>query len=153
MTTLHSDVMPNLDDFPNDFRGYNRALIEEFRANRGQVTGMFAGRPLVVVTTTGAKSGEKRETPVVHTRDEHGSVVIIASKGGAPTHPDWYYNLRAHPDVIVELPDEKYQARARITSGDERRRLYDAQAALMPNFTQYEAATSREIPVVVLERI
>ncbi len=144
--------MPNLEDFANDFAAYNRALIDEFRANGGKVTGMFAGAPLVVLHTTGAKSRQERLTPIVYTRDEQGNVVVIASKGGAPTHPDWYRNLVANPQVTVELPDETYSARARVTTGEERRRLFDAQAALMPNFKEYEKATTREIPVVVLER-
>lgn len=145
--------MPNLEDFDGDFAAYNRALIEEFRTNHGQVTGMFAGAPLVVITTKGAKSGQPRETPIVHTRDDRGNVVVIASKGGAPTNPDWYHNLVANPAVKVELPDEVYDARARVATGEERRKLYDAQAAVMPNFAQYEKATTREIPVVVLERV
>ncbi len=144
--------MPNLEDFANDFAAYNRALIDEFRANGGKVTGMLANAPLVVLHTTGAKSGQERLTPIVYTRDEQGNVVVIASKGGAPTDPDWYRNLVANPQVTVELPDETYSARARVTTGEERRRLYDAQAALMPNFKEYEKATTREIPVVVLER-
>jgi deazaflavin-dependent oxidoreductase (nitroreductase family) len=145
--------MPDLADFPNDFLGYNRAVIAEFRANHGQVTGMFAGAPLVVLTTTGAKSGQPRETPVAHTRDDRGNVVVIASKGGAPANPDWFRNMEANPLVTVELPGEKYQARARVAQGDERRRLFDAQAAVMPTFKEYEQKTAREIPVVVLERV
>lgn len=145
--------MPNLEDFNGDFAAYNAALIDEFRSNHGAVTGMFAAAPLVLVTTTGAKSGQPRTTPVVFTRAPDGNVVIIASKGGAPSHPDWYHNIVANPDVDVELADETYKARARIASGDERRALYDAQAAVMPNFSEYEKATTREIPVVVLERV
>jgi deazaflavin-dependent oxidoreductase (nitroreductase family) len=143
--------MPNLEDFAGDFQAYNRAVVDEFRT--GEVTGMFAAAPLVLITTTGAKSGQRRTTPLVHTFDEHGNVVIIASKGGAPSHPDWYRNVEKHPDVTVELPGDTFEARARITTGDERRRLFDAQAALMPNFHEYEKATTREIPVVVLERV
>src|SRR5436190_5306714 len=140
--------MPNLEDY-KDFRDYNRAVVDEFRANHGRVTGMFAGAPLVVLTTTGAKSGKPFTFPVVHTFDEHGNVVVIASKGGAPTHPDWYHNMVANPKVTVELPEETYEARARVTTGEERQRLYDAQAALMPNFVEYQQKTTRQIPVVV----
>jgi deazaflavin-dependent oxidoreductase (nitroreductase family) len=144
--------MPNLEDY-KDFRDYNRAVVEEFRTNHGKVTGMFAGAPLVVLTTTGAKSGKPFTFPVVFTRDDAGSVVVIASKGGAPENPQWFRNMVADPKVTVELPDETYEARARVTSGDERRRLFDAQAELMPGFKEYEKkATTREIPVVVLER-
>jgi len=109
--------VPNIEDFPNDFAGFNRAVIAEFRANRGKVTGLFAEAPLVVITTTGARTGRPRETPLVHTRDASGNVVIIASKAGAPSHPDWYRNIEADPVVTVELPDETYQGRARITTG------------------------------------
>ncbi len=144
--------MPNLEDFNNDFNAFNQALIDEFRTNAGQVTGMFAGAPLVLITTTGAKSGKRRTTPIVYTTDGD-NVVIIASKGGAPTSPDWFHNLVANPDVTVELANEKFEARARVAEEPERERLYRAQAALMPNFAEYEKATTRKIPVVVLERV
>jgi deazaflavin-dependent oxidoreductase (nitroreductase family) len=144
--------MPNIEDFNGDFNAFNQALIDEFRSNAGQVTGMFGGAPLVLITTTGAKSGKRRTTPIVYTTDDAGNVVIIASKGGAPTSPDWFHNLVAHPEVTVELPTEKYEAKARVAEEPERERLYRAQAALMPNFAEYEKATTRKIPVVVLER-
>jgi deazaflavin-dependent oxidoreductase (nitroreductase family) len=144
--------MPNLEDYPNDFQGYNAAVVDEFRKNGGEVTGMFAGAPLVLITTTGAKSGKRRTTPVVHTNDGD-NVVIIASKGGSPTSPDWFHNLVAHPAVTVELPNETFEARARVAEGDERERLWRAQADAMPNFDEYQKATSRRIPVVVLERV
>jgi deazaflavin-dependent oxidoreductase (nitroreductase family) len=134
-----------------DVRDFNRDLITEFRENHGKVTGVFAGASLLLLTTTGAKSGNKHTTPVVFTR-EGNDLVIIASKGGAPNNPAWYHNLVAHPEVTVELPDETIAARARVTTGDERKRLFDAQAALMPNFNEYQAKTTREIPVIVLER-
>jgi deazaflavin-dependent oxidoreductase (nitroreductase family) len=143
--------MPNLEDFNNDFKAFNAAVIDEFRDNGGKVTGMFAGAPLVLITTTGAKSGRRRTTPIVCTTDGD-RLVIIASKGGAPTSPDWYHNLVANPDVTVELPLETFEARARVAEEPERERLYRAQAALMPNFDAYEKATTRKIPVVVLER-
>jgi deazaflavin-dependent oxidoreductase (nitroreductase family) len=145
--------MPNLEDFPNDFAGYNRAVIEEFRTNGGKVTGMFERTPLVLVTTTGAKSGQKRIAPLAHTQDGD-NVVIIASKGGSPAHPHWYLNILANPEVTVELPGEKFRARATaLTDGPERDRLYKAQADLMPNFAEYQEKTDRTIPVVVLERL
>jgi deazaflavin-dependent oxidoreductase (nitroreductase family) len=134
---------------PNDF---NQSLIEEFRANDGKVTGVFAGRPLLLLTTTGAKSGRPRVSPLVYTTDGD-RIVTIASKGGAPTNPDWYHNLVANPFVTVELPGETFQARATVIEGEERQRLYDAQAALMPGFAEYQQKTTRQIPVVVLERI
>ena len=144
--------MPNLEDFNNDFKAFNAAVIDEFRDNGGKVTGMFAGAPLVLITTTGAKSGRRRTTPIVYTTDGD-RLVIIASKGGAPTSPDWYHNLVANPDVTVELPLETFEARARVAEEPERERLYRAQAALMPNFDAYEKATTRKIPVVVLKRV
>jgi deazaflavin-dependent oxidoreductase (nitroreductase family) len=143
--------MPNIEDFKDDFKGFNNAVIDEFRNNGGQVTGMFAGAPLVLLTTKGAKSGTPRTTPIVYTTDGD-NVVVIASKGGAPTNPDWYHNLVVNPDVTVELPTEKFEGRARVADGEERERLFRAQAELMPNFAAYEKATTRKIPVVVLER-
>ena len=145
--------MPNLEDYPNDFKAYNRALVDEFRDNGGAVTGMFAKVPLVLLTTKGAKTGNLYTTPVVHSRDEHGNVVVVASKGGAPDNPQWYRNLVANPEVTVELPNETYTAHARIAEGEERERLYDAQAKLMPGFDEYRKKTTRQIPVIVLERI
>jgi deazaflavin-dependent oxidoreductase (nitroreductase family) len=144
--------MPNLEDFNGDFAAFNNALIDEFRANGGKVTGMFAGAPLVLVTTTGAKSGKRRTIPVVYTT-EGDSVVVIASKGGAPTSPDWYHNMVAHPEVTVELANERFEGRARVAEEPERERLFGAQAALMPNFAEYAKATTRKIPVVVIDRI
>jgi deazaflavin-dependent oxidoreductase (nitroreductase family) len=132
--------------------GWNDSVIEDFRAHRGQITeGMFKGRALLLLTTKGAKTGLDRTNPLVYTRTGE-DYVVIASKGGAPTHPDWYRNVIANPDVTVEVGPERFQARARIAKGDERRRLYDAQAALVPSFKEYEQKTAREIPVIVLER-
>jgi deazaflavin-dependent oxidoreductase (nitroreductase family) len=136
----------------NDINAFNKALIEEFRANNGKVTGMFAQAPLMLLTQTGAKSGQLRTSPLVYSCDGD-RIVIIASKAGSPAHPHWYLNIVANPSVTVELPGEKFAARAVITSGDERARLYRAQADLMPNFDEYAAKTDREIPVVILERV
>jgi deazaflavin-dependent oxidoreductase (nitroreductase family) len=143
--------VPNIEDFTGDFAAFNNALIDEFRANSGKVAGMFAGAPLVLVTTTGAKSGKRRTIPLVYTTDGD-SVVVIASKGGAPTSPDWYHNMVAHPEVAVELANETFEGRARVAEEPECERLFRAQAALMPNFAEYEKATTRKIPVVVIER-
>jgi deazaflavin-dependent oxidoreductase (nitroreductase family) len=131
---------------------FNQNLIDEFRANEGRVTGVFAGRPVVLLTTTGAKSGKQHTTPLVYTTDGD-NLVIIASKGGAPTNPAWYHNLVANPVVTVELPGETFQARTRIAEGAEREQLYDAQASLMPAFAEYQQKTTRQIPVIVLERL
>ncbi len=129
----------------------NRKVIEEFRANGGRVTGMFANEPLLLLTTTGAKSGEQRTNPLVHTLDGD-RVVIIASFGGAPKHPAWFLNIRANPEVTIELPGETFTNNAIIPGGEERRRIYDQHAAEMPRFAEYQAMTTREIPVVVIPR-
>lgn len=135
------------------YNGFNQALIADLRANGGKATsGPFLGRPLLVLSTTGAQSGEKRETPLVYSEDGENRYVI-ASKGGAPTHPSWYHNLVAHPEVELEVLGERYPARARVTEGDERDRLYAKQADKMPAFYDYEKKTDRKIPVVVFERV
>src|ERR671927_20150 len=107
-----------------DWNAFNRSLIAEYRATGGQVTGQFAGAPLLLLTTTGARSGQPRTTPLAYTVDGD-RLVVIASKGGAPTHPDWYHNLRAQPEVTVELGTETFPARATIPQGAERQRLFD----------------------------
>jgi deazaflavin-dependent oxidoreductase (nitroreductase family) len=139
------------DEKSTDYNEFNRQLIEEYRAHGGKVTGIFAGAPLLLLTTTGARSGQPRVAPLVYTTD-NGRWVVIASKGGAPTHPDWYYNLRANPEVTVEVGTELFPARATITTGAERQRLFDQMAARMPNFAEYQRNTVRQLPVIVLER-
>ena len=136
----------------SDINAFNKTLIEEFRANDGRVSGMFSQSPLLLLTHTGAKSGEARTSPLVYSRDGD-RIVIIASKGGSAKHPHWYLNIVADPTVTVELPGDTFAARAVITGGDERTRLFRSQADLMPNFDAYAAKTDREIPVVVLERV
>jgi deazaflavin-dependent oxidoreductase (nitroreductase family) len=132
----------------NDF---NRAIIEEFRANGGRVGGQFEGAPLLLLTSTGAKSGEVRTTPVVYLRDgEH--LVIFASKAGAPTNPAWYHNLRANPSATAEVGTETIEVTASVASGEERTRLYERQSERFPQFVEYAKKTTREIPVVVLQR-
>jgi deazaflavin-dependent oxidoreductase (nitroreductase family) len=133
----------------NDF---NQKVIAEFRANGGKVGPPFEGAPMLLLTTTGAKSGQQRTTPLVHTMDGD-RLVVIASKAGAPNHPAWYHNLVANPTVTVEKGTERFQARARVAGDEERDRLYAAQARLMPNFAEYQQKTTRRIPVVVLERV
>ena len=136
-----------------DWQKWSEGVVDEFRANKGTLTtGRFAGRKLILLTTTGARSGKQRTAPLAFTRDgEH--YVVIASKAGSPSHPDWYHNLVRNPVVTVETGAETFQARARVAEGEERERLYNAQAALMPNFAEYQRRTTREIPVVVLERL
>jgi len=136
----------------HDINEFNRNLIEEFRANDGKTSGPFEQAPLLLMTTTGAKSGKERVIPIVYTRDGD-RLVIAASKGGAPTNPDWFHNVSAHPEVTVELPGERFAARASVAEGAERDRLYAAHAAAMPGFAEYEAKTDRVIPIVLLERV
>ncbi len=128
---------------------WNKAIIEEFRANHGKVGGHFDGKPLLLLHTTGAKSGEERVNPVAYTKDGD-KLVVIASKGGAPTHPDWYHNIVAHPQVTVEVGTEKIEATASVANEAERRRLYDEMIKVMPGFADYEKKTTRSIPVIVL---
>jgi deazaflavin-dependent oxidoreductase (nitroreductase family) len=132
---------------------FNRALVEDLREHGGQATsGPFKGRSVLILTTRGAKSGQTRVTPLVYSRDGD-RYVIIASKGGAPTHPAWYHNLVTHPEVTIEAGGEKFEARAHVKGGDEYERLYQQHADVNPMFHEYRKKTSRKIPVVVLERI
>ena len=140
------------DDMTAQFLAFNQNLIEEFRANGGKVTGMFAGAPLILLTTTGARTGQPRTSPLVYTTD-NGRLVVIGSKGGASTHPDWYHNLRANPEVTVEVESERFPARATVPEGAERERLFDQMAAQMPNFAEFQRNTTRQLPVIVLERM
>ncbi len=132
---------------------FNRNLVEDMRAHKGKATsGPFVGRDVLILTTKGAKSGETRVTPIVYTRDgKH--YVIIASKGGAPTNPSWFHNLKAHPHVTVEVDGEQFAAHARVVDGDDYERLYDHHASINPSFHDYRKRTARKIPVVVLERV
>jgi deazaflavin-dependent oxidoreductase (nitroreductase family) len=128
---------------------WNSAIIAEFRANGGKVGGRWAGRPLLLLHTTGAKSGQRRVNPLAYTRDGD-RLVVIASKGGAPTNPDWYYNVLANPQVTVEVGTEKFQAQATVPAEPERTRLYDQMAKVMPGFAEYQRNTTRRIPVITL---
>ena len=129
---------------------WNRGIVEEFRANQGQVGGMWEGRPLLLLTTTGAKSGQRRTSPVMYLRDGE-RVYVFASKGGAPTNPDWYHNLLAHPEVTVELGDKTYTATAKQVTGPQRDDIYARWSAQYPQFRDYQEQTARTIPVIELE--
>ena len=133
----------------SDQVNWNKAIIDEFRANSGKVGGHFAGKTLLLLHTVGAKSGQERVNPVAYVKDGD-RLVIIASKGGAPTHPDWYYNLLAHPLVTVEVGTRQFQARASVTSEPERSRLYNKMVEMMPGFAEYQQKTTRVIPVFIL---
>lgn len=135
---------PNMNDF-------NKRVIEEFRANEGKVGGPFEGRPVMLLTTTGARSGRRFTLPLVYQPDGE-RIVIFASKAGAPKHPDWYHNLVANPVVTVEIGPGSFDATATVITGPERDQLYARQAELMPQFGEYQQKTTRVIPVIVLER-
>ena len=134
--------MPDMNDF-------NRTVIEEFRANDGKVGGPFEGAPVLLLTATGAKTGERRTTPVMYLPDGE-RMVIFASFGGAPTNPAWYHNLVANPSASVEVGPETVEVDAVETSGEERDRLFRRLAELYPQFAEYEQKTTRQIPVIAL---
>jgi deazaflavin-dependent oxidoreductase (nitroreductase family) len=138
------NIMTNQND-------YNRQLIEEFRASRGKPDNPFAKRPLLLLTTTGAKSGLPRTTPMMYIPNGD-RLLVIASNAGAPAHPDWYRNLLAHPEVTVEVKDETFNAIATVTQGPERQQLWHKIVELYPFFAEHQAKTSREIAVIVLTR-
>jgi deazaflavin-dependent oxidoreductase (nitroreductase family) len=130
----------------------NKLIIKEFRENAGKVGGPFAGRTLLLLHTIGAKSGEKRINPVAYINDGD-RFVIIASKGGAPNNPDWFYNIAANPEVQIEVGTEQLKVMAKITTEPERTRLYEKMIEMMPGFAEYRLKTKRIIPVILLERI
>jgi deazaflavin-dependent oxidoreductase (nitroreductase family) len=127
----------------------NRKIIDEFRANHGKVGGRFEGRTLLLLHTKGAKSGRERINPLAYVKDGD-QYVIIASKGGAPTSPSWYFNLLANPLVTVEVGNETFSAHATVAEEPERTRLYDKMVEKMPAFDDYRRKTTRQIPVIVL---
>jgi deazaflavin-dependent oxidoreductase (nitroreductase family) len=131
---------------PADF---NAQIIEEFHANHGRVGGMFEGMPLLLLHHTGAKSGKTRINPLACQIDDD-RYVVFASKAGAPTNPDWYHNLKAHPNVKIEVGTDTIDVVASEATGDERERLYRTQAERVPQFVEYEKQTERVIPVIVL---
>ena len=130
---------------------YNQQVIDEFRSNGGEVPSFPGTAKLLLLTTTGAQSGKARTSPLAYLR-EGDDVVVFGSYAGRPEHPQWYRNLVADPSVTVEVGTETYAARARVAEGDERTRIWDAQKAAVPQFADYETSTTREIPVVILER-
>lgn len=135
-----------------DMTEFNKKIIDEFRANKGVVGGQFAGAPMLLLTTTGAKSGRSHTTPLVYSKDGD-QIVVIASKAGSPTNPAWYHNLKAHPTVSLEVGTQHFQAKAVITTGDERERLFNAQAAQMAVFNEYRNKTTRQIPVIKFQKV
>ncbi len=134
-----------------DMRAYNDALIREFRENGGRLSGQLANSHILLLTTTGARSGLPRTVPLGYGKDGE-RFVVVAANAGAPAHPDWYYNLLAHPEVTVEVGDERFEARASVAAGTERERLLGRRAEIVPWFDAQQQKTSREIPLVVFER-
>ena len=129
---------------------WNSKIIEEFRANDGRVGGAFEGAPLLLLHTVGAKTGQHRVNPVMY-QPVAGGYAVFASKGGAPVHPDWYYNLLAHPRVTAEIGTSSVELVARVAQDEERERIWTAQKAAYPGFADYERKTARQIPVIILE--
>ncbi len=133
-----------------DAQDWNAQIIEEFRANGGKVGGQFEGAPLLLLHSTGAKSGLERVNPMMY-QAVGDAYAVFASKAGAPTHPDWFHNLQAHPDAAIEVGSETRPVRARVVEGDERESIWSTQKERYPGFADYETMTDRQIPVVVLE--
>jgi deazaflavin-dependent oxidoreductase (nitroreductase family) len=135
-----------------DREDWNSNIIQEFRTNEGKVGGPFDGAPILLLHTTGARSGRERINPMMYLADGD-RLVVFASKGGAPTNPDWYHNLRANPEVEIEVGTERRKVRARVAEGEERDQLYAEQSRRYPQFAKYQEGTDRTIPVVILEAV
>ena len=135
-----------------DRQDWNKKIIEEFRANQGKVGGMFEGMPILLLHHTGAKSGKVRVNPLAYQANGN-RLVVFASKGGAPTNPDWFHNLRANPRATVEVGTETRDVRARVAEGEEREKIWSRQKEIMPGFAGYETKTTRQIPVIILEPV
>jgi len=131
--------------------GFNAGIIEEFRANDGKCGGMFEGNPMLLLNMTGAKSGRQLTSPLTYYADGD-DYVVMASAGGDPKHPAWYFNLTANPEIELEVGTERFGATATVAEGHERTRVYDAMVAAMPRFGDYQAGVDREIPIFVLKR-
>ena len=136
----------------SDREDWNSNIIQEFRTNEGKVGGPFDGAPLLLLHTTGARSGEERINPMMYLADGD-RLVVFASKGGAPTNPDWYHNLVANPEVEIEVGTERRKVRARVAEGEEHDQLYAEQSRRYPQFAKYQEGTDRTIPVVILEAV
>ena len=137
--------MPAADDL-------NEKIIGEFRANGGKVGGRFEGAPLLLLHTTGAKTGRTRVKPLAYRRDGD-RLVVFGTKGGAPTHPDWFHNIEANPRVTVEVGSDRFDADARVALPDERDRIWRLQTQDVPVMADYQKGIDRTIPVVILERV
>jgi deazaflavin-dependent oxidoreductase (nitroreductase family) len=131
---------------------WNSKIIEEFRANDGKVGGPYAGAPLLLLHTVGARTGQERVNPMMYQQVPDG-YAVFASKGGAPVNPDWYHNVLAHPRVTAEIGTTTVELLARVTEGEERERIWAAQKAAYPGFAGYEQKTTRQIPVIILQPV
>jgi deazaflavin-dependent oxidoreductase (nitroreductase family) len=131
---------------------WNQQIINEFRANAGRVGGMFEGASMILIHHVGAKTGTERVAPLVYFPEPDGSMIIIASKGGAPENPAWYHNLKAHPKIDVEVGAETFPVVAEEVTGEERARIWERVVAEAPGFGEYQQKTSRTIPVLRLTR-
>lgn len=152
VAVVESAAMSNVPS-PSEMAAFNAAIISEFRANAGVLSGNFAGVPMLLLTTRGRKSGKENVAPLAYLPDGD-RYVIFGSKGGAPTHPDWYLNLEANGQVTVEVGADRFEAKVTVASGAERDELYARQVQAMPVFADYaqRAGDARVIPVVILER-
>ena len=136
----------------SDMNDWNAKIIEEFRANEGRVGGPFEGAPMILIHHIGAKSGTERVAPLVYFPQDDATMVIVASKAGAPTNPDWYHNVKANPGFDVEVGTETFRVRAEEVIGTERDELFEKIAAERPGFGEYQEKTTRKIPVLRLTR-
>jgi proline iminopeptidase len=147
-----SDVKPARSREEMDLSLFGDSHVEAYRKSGGEVGYVWNGAPVLLLTTRGRKSGEAKTSPLIFVQDG-GTVAVVASKGGAPDHPAWYKNLAADPRVTVQIKGDVYEARARTAEGAERERLWPKAVAAWPQYTDYQAATDRKIPVVVLDRV
>lgn len=132
---------------------WNTKVIEEFRANEGRVGGPFEGAPMIIVHSIGAKSGAERETPLVYFPQDDGTLVIVASAAGAPQHPAWFHNLKATPDIRVEVGTQTFPVTATEITGDDRDTVWNEIVAERPGFGEYQEKTDRQLPLVRLSRV
>lgn len=147
-----SDLKPARSYQEMDMSLFNDSHVEAYRKSDGEVGYIWNGAPILLLTTTGRKSGEAKTLPLIFVQDGE-TIAIVASKGGAPDHPAWYKNLAADPNVTVQIKGDVYKARARTAGDAERERLWPKAVAVWPQYTDYQAATDRKIPVVVLDRV
>ena len=137
---------------PGEASGFNTTMIEEFRANKGRVGGSWAGTTLILIHHIGARSGTERVTPLGCSLQGDGRFAIVASNGGSPTHPDWYYNLKANPSITVEVGTQTFTVLAQELDGTVRAELWPKLVAEYPSIGEYQAGTTRQIPVFMLTR-